>query len=72
MQRYFIEGSDDQSTVTINGDDFHHMTRVMRMNQGDTFYGVINKKTAIVIIKLFFRFLGFINIKINSLSKSLK
>ena len=51
MQRYFIEGSDDQSTVTINGDDFHHMTRVMRMNPGETFYGVINQKTAIVKIE---------------------
>ena len=51
MQRYFIENLDHQLEVTITGDDFHHMTRVMRMNPGDTFYGVIDKKTAIVKIE---------------------
>ncbi len=51
MQRYFIEKLDNQFEVTITGDDFHHMTRVMRMNPGDTFYGVIDKKTAIVKIE---------------------
>ena len=51
MQRYFIEEANDQTEVTVTGDDFHHMTRVMRMNPGDTFYGVIDKKTAIVSIE---------------------
>ncbi len=51
MQRYFIENLENQCEVTISGDDFHHMTRVMRMNSGDTFYGVIDKKTAIVKIE---------------------
>lgn len=51
MQRYFIEKLENQFEVTITGDDFHHMTRVMRMNPGDTFYGVIDKKTAIVKIE---------------------
>ncbi|WP_027407851.1 16S rRNA (uracil(1498)-N(3))-methyltransferase [Anoxybacteroides tepidamans] len=37
MQRYFV--SSDQvidNQIVIVGDDYHHMVRVMRMNEGDT------------------------------------
>lgn len=51
MQRYFIKQVNDQSSVKITGDDFHHMTRVMRMVAGDSFYGVIDGKTAIIEVE---------------------
>ena len=36
MQRYFIEEVySNQQSVRISGDDFHHIARVMRMNEGD-------------------------------------
>lgn len=35
MQRYFLENKNiSGKTVTITGDDFHHITRVMRMEPG--------------------------------------
>lgn len=36
MQRYFIEQQIDSETVTIIGDDARHISRVMRMKQGDS------------------------------------
>ncbi|WP_047981452.1 16S rRNA (uracil(1498)-N(3))-methyltransferase [Ornithinibacillus contaminans] len=37
MQRYFIPNTSwNQDNVHITGDDFHHITRVMRMQIGDT------------------------------------
>ena len=50
MQRYFIQEIIDEETVTVSGDDFHHMTRVMRMEIGDRFYGVVNTGTALIEI----------------------
>ena len=36
MQRYFLENKNiNGNTVTITGDDFHHITRVMRMEPGE-------------------------------------
>ncbi|MFJ5621440.1 16S rRNA (uracil(1498)-N(3))-methyltransferase [Peribacillus loiseleuriae] len=37
MQRYFLERDAfvDEGTIQITGADFHHITRVMRMNVGD-------------------------------------
>ena len=36
MQRYFLENKQiHEKTVTILGDDFHHITRVMRMEPGE-------------------------------------
>ncbi|MBS4217099.1 16S rRNA (uracil(1498)-N(3))-methyltransferase [Bacillus sp. FJAT-49711] len=53
MQRYFInESFRDQKFVRISGEDFHHITRVMRMDVGDPFYIVFeNAKAASVKIK---------------------
>ncbi|UII54929.1 16S rRNA (uracil(1498)-N(3))-methyltransferase [Cytobacillus spongiae] len=43
MQRYFVnEWSCDQSLI-IKGDDFHHITRVMRMKEGSQIYCVNSK-----------------------------
>lgn len=37
VQRYFVPmESFTESSVTITGDDFHHIVRVMRMEAGDT------------------------------------
>lgn len=43
MQRYFIQASDrvDSYRVRITGDDFHHITRVMRLREGDRVYVVL-------------------------------
>lgn len=39
MQRYFIDKQyDEKETAVISGNDFHHITRVMRMKQGDPLY----------------------------------
>ncbi|MBS4176285.1 16S rRNA (uracil(1498)-N(3))-methyltransferase [Lederbergia citrea] len=48
MQRYFIEEVySDQKSVRISGDDFHHIARVMRMNEGDLIWVVYkDAKTA--------------------------
>jgi 16S rRNA (uracil1498-N3)-methyltransferase len=41
MQRYFLEKDYIEGDLFhINGDDFHHMTRVMRMKEGDEFFAV--------------------------------
>ncbi|WP_079530320.1 16S rRNA (uracil(1498)-N(3))-methyltransferase [Halobacillus hunanensis] len=38
MQRYFIDRTNwEGDGVAITGNDVHHMTRVMRMQEGDTF-----------------------------------
>ncbi|WP_077621459.1 16S rRNA (uracil(1498)-N(3))-methyltransferase [Sediminibacillus massiliensis] len=37
MQRYFVSDYDpENATVTITGDDVHHISRVMRMEAGDS------------------------------------
>ncbi len=43
MQRYFIDKECliSSNVAQIEGDDFHHMTRVMRMEPGDQVYAVI-------------------------------
>lgn len=39
MQRYFVRNNQfNENIVEITGDDFHHMTRVMRMTVGGQFY----------------------------------
>ncbi|MBM7584734.1 16S rRNA (uracil1498-N3)-methyltransferase [Bacillus pakistanensis] len=41
MQRYFLEKEYiDGELFYVDGDDFHHMTRVMRMKEGDKFFVV--------------------------------
>ncbi|MFD2926016.1 16S rRNA (uracil(1498)-N(3))-methyltransferase [Halobacillus naozhouensis] len=38
MQRYFVDRTNwTEDGVVIKGDDVHHMTRVMRMQEGDAF-----------------------------------
>ena len=49
MQRYFIDVAyENQSTVKIIGDDFHHMTRVMRMKVDDSVYVVFNNQISAI------------------------
>ena len=46
MQRYFTEELvGDNGTITIAGDDSHHMIQVMRMSPGDVVYIVSNQQT---------------------------
>ncbi|MEK4486520.1 16S rRNA (uracil(1498)-N(3))-methyltransferase [Psychrobacillus sp. FSL H8-0484] len=46
MQRYFTnETIQENNTVTISGDDAHHMIQVMRMSPGDQVYVVADSKT---------------------------
>lgn len=41
MQRYFIEEPyKGQEKISLSGDDFHHISRVMRMKKGDSFWTV--------------------------------
>lgn len=49
MQRYFIDTAyENQSIVRISGDDFHHMTRVMRMKLDDSVYVVFNNQISAI------------------------
>lgn len=46
MQRYFTnEPISENNTVTITGDDAHHMIQVMRMSPGDQVFVVANDQT---------------------------
>ncbi|MDI2588169.1 16S rRNA (uracil(1498)-N(3))-methyltransferase [Psychrobacillus sp. NEAU-3TGS] len=46
MQRYFTnEPIEENNTVTITGEDAHHMIQVMRMSSGDDVYVVANSQT---------------------------
>lgn len=46
MQRYFTnEPISDNNTVTITGDDAHHMIQVMRMSPGDQVFVVAHNQT---------------------------
>lgn len=55
MQRYFLSNSQFQDhTVTINGEDAHHIVRVMRMEEGSQVYCCNEEgKTAIAEITNF-------------------
>ena len=45
MQRYFLKNSQFQNgKVSVTDDDAHHMKRVMRMKNGDTFIGCNENK----------------------------
>ncbi len=35
MQRYFVKTGPDTDRFFIDGEDYHHITRVMRMKMGD-------------------------------------
>ncbi|WP_078545548.1 16S rRNA (uracil(1498)-N(3))-methyltransferase [Litchfieldia alkalitelluris] len=35
MQRYFVNKIEEENEITIVGDDFHHISRVMRMEPGN-------------------------------------
>ncbi|WP_088809011.1 MULTISPECIES: 16S rRNA (uracil(1498)-N(3))-methyltransferase [Listeria] len=49
MQRYFTSQKVDMTKpFSISGDDFHHMSRVMRMKTGDQIYVVDCSETAFV------------------------
>ncbi len=50
MQRYFVEQLDEKGQVHIQGDDFFHLTKVMRCALGDQIYCVVNEKTAVTSI----------------------
>ncbi|MFJ7826839.1 16S rRNA (uracil(1498)-N(3))-methyltransferase [Psychrobacillus sp. NPDC096623] len=46
MQRYFTnEPISENNTMTITGDDAHHMIQVMRMSPGDQVFVVANNQT---------------------------
>lgn len=52
MQRYFTnEPISDNNTMTITGDDAHHMIQVMRMSPGDHVFVVVNNLTYTMEIK---------------------
>lgn len=38
MQRYFVEKIIENQNITISNDDYYHITKVMRMKQGDNVY----------------------------------
>ncbi|MER2262566.1 MAG: RsmE family RNA methyltransferase, partial [Psychrobacillus sp.] len=51
MQRYFIEEPLlEKTTITITGDDAHHMIQVMRMSPGDEVFIVAANETYIMSI----------------------
>ena len=51
MQRYFVhEEQVNNNHITIEGDDAHHITRVMRMEPGDEVYCCLSGKTALCTI----------------------
>ncbi|MCP8967175.1 16S rRNA (uracil(1498)-N(3))-methyltransferase [Ectobacillus ponti] len=51
MQRYFVaEEQLQDEVITIEGDDAHHIVRVMRMKQGDGLYACVNGRTALCSI----------------------
>lgn len=53
MQRYFITDEAIKGKfIIITGDDFHHITRVMRMKIGDQFYCCNTKQTFICQITM--------------------
>ncbi|MFS0612637.1 16S rRNA (uracil(1498)-N(3))-methyltransferase [Lederbergia ruris] len=53
MQRYFLkETYNGQKSVILSDDDYHHITHVMRMKVGDTFWVVFSdSKTALVALE---------------------
>ncbi|MDQ0218252.1 16S rRNA (uracil(1498)-N(3))-methyltransferase [Peribacillus cavernae] len=45
MQRYFLQEDDfEDKLIRISGEDYHHITRVMRMEPGDQMICVINNQ----------------------------
>ena len=46
MQRYFIEERFHEGTVTLTGDDARHITKVMRMREGEEIIVVECEETA--------------------------
>ncbi|WP_214480317.1 16S rRNA (uracil(1498)-N(3))-methyltransferase [Bacillus sp. SM2101] len=48
MQRYFIDDKkyEQNDQIIITNDDHHHITRVMRMNVGDSIYVIVGQRTA--------------------------
>ncbi|MGM7683102.1 16S rRNA (uracil(1498)-N(3))-methyltransferase [Cytobacillus sp. Hm23] len=48
MQRYFIDDNkyEQNDQIIITNDDHHHITRVMRMNVGDSIYVIVGQRTA--------------------------
>lgn len=46
MQRYFVtnELENDNETLSITGENFHHITRVMRMKESDQVFIVFPSK----------------------------
>ncbi|UOY94056.1 16S rRNA (uracil(1498)-N(3))-methyltransferase [Ectobacillus sp. JY-23] len=49
MQRYFVERIENEE-VLLNGDDAHHIVKVMRMQPGDVLYCCANGKTALCTV----------------------
>ncbi|OLN23405.1 16S rRNA (uracil(1498)-N(3))-methyltransferase [Domibacillus antri] len=51
MQRYFLPDRPVDNKITIEGDDFHHISRVMRMEAGSHIYTVFpDGQTAVAVI----------------------
>ncbi|MGJ7921424.1 16S rRNA (uracil(1498)-N(3))-methyltransferase [Neobacillus sp. LXY-4] len=51
MQRYFINSGSDHDRFFINGEDYHHITRVMRMKAGENIVCVTkDEKSALCVI----------------------
>lgn len=51
MQRYFVNTDPENDCFMIDGDDFHHITRVMRMKSGETIVCVTKEgKSAVCVI----------------------
>lgn len=51
MQRYFVDACNVDGSFVVSGDDFFHMTKVMRQSEGSKFYAVIDGRTAVSEIK---------------------
>ncbi|MUV07386.1 16S rRNA (uracil(1498)-N(3))-methyltransferase [Planococcaceae bacterium Storch 2/2-2] len=53
MQRYFVDGSWSEGEVRVTGPDAKHMQRVMRMQEGDSCYVVIDGETSVASVARF-------------------
>ena len=54
MQRYFVNKNQvNNNVITINGDDFHHISKVMRMKENDKVIVSNNETSWLCEISLF-------------------
>ncbi len=50
MQRYFLTEQQDEENIVFSGDDFYHISRVMRMEEGSRVYTVFPDGRAAVAV----------------------